>query len=407
MRRALASTQSMSLAEARRVALRAQGFSAKPQAAPTPSKMLDTIRRIGLLQLDSVNVLVRSHYLPLFSRLGTYDRQALDRLSNHRPRKLFEYWGHEASLIPVERQPLFRWRMYEAREGRGIWGGPSRMASERPDFVRAVLQEIEDRGPLGAGELAQGGKSTGNWWGWSDGKRAVEYLFWTGQLTAGGRRGFERLYDLPQRAIPESVLSARTPSRADAQRELVEIAAKACGVATEADLRDYFRLPLADARSRVEELVEQKKLLPIHVEGWKNPAFLHATATLPRSSNASALLSPFDQLIWFRQRTERLFQFHYRLAFYTPKHKRTHGYYVMPFLLGDRLVARVDLKADRKTGKLLVLAGHCEAGITDDEVAPTLAAELAAMATWLGLESVKVSGTVSLLKALRRARISK
>jgi uncharacterized protein YcaQ len=395
--------QSLSAIEARRIALRAQGFGKPPAAQPVRPQVLAAVRRLGLLQLDSVNVLVRSHYLPLFSRLGAYDRAILDNLSAGGRRSLFEYWGHEASLIPVEHQPLFRWRMEEARAGKGVWGGPARIARDKPDFVRNILNEIRDRGPLGAGELSSGGKSSGAWWGWSEGKRAVEYLFWTGQLTSAGRRGFERLYDLPERVIPESILVTPDPSRADAQRALVEIAARAFGIATEPDLRDYFRLSPADSKARVQELCEQGEIMPVEVEGWKLQAYMHRDASTPRKVDAAALLSPFDSLIWSRPRTERLFDFHYRLAFYTPKHKRTQGYYVMPFLLGENLVARVDLKSDRKVGKLLVLGGHCEAGISEGDVAEPLAQELSTLAGWLGLDGVTVRSRTALSSAVRKS----
>ena len=395
-------SKSLSASEVRAIAVSAQGFGGKDLAGLSTRNMLATIRHLGLLQLDSVNVLVRSHYLPLFSRLGAYDTATLDGMAGKGPRKLFEYWGHEASLIPVEYQPLFRWRMEEARAGRGVWAGPSRIAREKPDFIKAVLEEIGERGPIGAGELSQGGKSTGNWWGWSEGKRALEYLFWTGQLTSAGRRGFERLYDLPERVLPKKVLQAASPKREDAQRNLVDIAARAFGVATEADLRDYFRLPLADAKARTRELVDLNVLLPVSVEGWKHQAYMHRDVSAPRADETQALLSPFDSLIWFRQRTDRLFGFHYRLAFYTPKHKRKHGYYVMPFLLGDRLVARVDLKSDRKLGKLLVQTGHAEAGEKESLVAAALKTELNSLAAWLGLSGVRVTGRTSLLTCLRR-----
>ncbi|MEQ1755059.1 MAG: crosslink repair DNA glycosylase YcaQ family protein [Micropepsaceae bacterium] len=393
---------SVSLAEARRIALRAQGFTTQKNEPPKSTLLLKTIRQIGLLQLDSVNVVVRSHYLPLFSRLGPYDTKALDKASCSKPRKLFEYWGHEASLIPVECHQLFRWRMDEARAGRGTWAGPSKLARERPDFIRAVLDEIRDRGAIGAGELTQGGKSSGTWWGWSEGKRAVEYLFWTGQLTSAGRRGFERLYDLPERVIPDAVLGLPDPARDDAQRTLVEIAAKAFGIATEADLRDYFRLSLADAKARTQELVEQGVLQPVAVEGWKQQAYLHREAKAS-ATDACALIAPFDSLIWARQRTERLFDFHYRLAFYTPKHKRTQGYYVMPFLLGDRLVARVDLKSDRKGDALQVLGGHAEHGVDVTEVARPLRQSLNELASWLGLGRVTIKSRTELANAVRRA----
>jgi len=400
-RTAPAGTDTLSIDEARRIAIAAQGFTTR-EADPTRADMLRTIRRIGLLQLDSVNVLVRSHYLPLYSRLGPYAVETLDALSHKKPRALFEYWGHEASLIPVEYHPLFRWRMDEARSGKGMWGGPSRLARERPNFIKAVMNEIAERGPIGAGELSGGGKSTGNWWGWSDGKRAVEYLFWTGQLTAAGRRGFERLYDLPERAIPPRILNAASVSREDAHRTLIEMAAAAFGVATEADLRDYFRLPVAETKARIADLVDAKMLRPVTVEGWKQQAYLHKQAKAANNVEASALISPFDSLIWMRPRTERLFDFHYRLAFYTPKHKRTQGYYVTPFLLGDKLVARVDLKSDRKNNRLLVLGGHAESHIAPASIAPQLKAELERLAKWLGLKRVAPRGRGELVRALRK-----
>jgi hypothetical protein len=389
-------TNALSLAEARRLAIAGQGFGNR-------GPLLGTIKQIGLLQLDSVNVLVRSHYLPMFSRTGSYDTAALDKLSQKAPRALFEYWGHEASLIPTVYHSLFRWRMEEARSGQGAWKSLSRLARERPDFIAAIRAEVAERGPLGAGELQSGGKSTGNWWGWSEGKRALEYLFWSGQLTAASRRGFERLYALPEQVIPGAILNTPTPAREDAQRELLRIAARAHGVATEFDLRDYFRLGVADTKARLAELVEAGELIEVTVESWKHKAYIHRAAKIPRAVEASALLSPFDSLIWMRPRTERLFGFHYRLAFYTPKEKRTQGYYVMPFLHGDRLVARVDLKSDRKQSRLLVLGGHAEPGIDAKEIAPALNAQLKSLAAWLGLERVTLKSRTELANTLRRA----
>jgi uncharacterized protein len=388
-------TNTLSLAEARRLAIAAQGFGNK-------GPLLKTIKQIGLLQLDSVNVLVRSHYLPLFSRLGPYDTAALDKLSQRGPRQLFEYWGHEASLIPIAYHPLFRWRMEEARAAKRSWAGAARLARERPGFIQAVMDEIAARGPIGAGELSEGGKSTGNWWGWSDGKRALEYLFRTGELTAAGRRGFERLYCLPERVIPDAIRNAPTPSREVAQRELLRMAARAHGVATEFDLRDYFRLPVAETKARLRELLDAGELTEVAVENWNHKAYMPSGAKIPRAVEASALLSPFDSLIWMRPRTERLFGFHYRLAFYTPKHKRTQGYYVMPFLHGDRLVARVDLKADRKQSRLLMLGGHAEPGIDPASIAPALNEQLRSMAEWLDLDRVTLKSRTELATALRR-----
>jgi uncharacterized protein YcaQ len=396
-------SDALSLAEARRIAIHAQGFGTPREGAqPSRTSLLRTIKRVGLLQLDSVNVLVRSHYLPLYSRLGPYPTETLDALSHKKPRALFEYWGHEASLIPVEFHPLFRWRMARARSG-GMWGGPSRLAKERPDFIAAVLGEVKRRGPIGAGDLSDGGRSTGNWWGWSDGKRALEYLFWTGQVTSAGRRGFERLYDLPERVLPEKILNAPELDEHAAQRALVERAAAAFGVATEAELRDYFRLDLADNRARVAELVEAGMLRPVSVESWTQKAYLHRDATLPPMLDATALISPFDSLIWMRRRTERIFGFHYRLAFYTPKHKRTQGYYVTPLLLGDRLVARVDLKSDRKNNRLLVLGGHAEPQVQPSSIVPRLRDELERLSAWLGLKRVALRGRSELVRLLRNA----
>jgi uncharacterized protein YcaQ len=396
-------SSTLSLDEARRIALHAQGFGGvSKDSNPDRASMLRAIKKIGLLQLDSVNVLVRSHYLPLFSRLGSYDVASLDALSQRKPRALFEYWGHEASLIPTEFHHLFRWRMERARSGKNLWGGPARLAKDRPDFIRAVLTEIDERGPIGAGELSGGGKSTGNWWGWSEGKSALEYLFWTGQVTAAGRRGFERLYDLPERVIPKKNLETACPGEANAQRCLLDLAAAALGVATETDLRDYFRLPVADTKARIAELVDDGTLCPVAVESWKHTAYLHRGAAPPAATDAHALISPFDSLIWMRPRTERLFGFHYRLAFYTPKHKRKQGYYVMPFLSGDRLIARVDLKSDRQKSRLLVLGGHAEAGVAPADAAPALKVELDTLARWLGLDRVTIKSRTELASALRR-----
>ena len=351
--------------------------------------MLRQIARLGLVQIDSVSAVVRSHYLPLFSRLGSYPRPELDRLAYEgRRRRLFEYWGHEASLLPVTTQPLFRWRMERARAGKGIYRGIAAFAREQTAFVDRILGEIRARGPLSAGELAEGGRGEGGWWGWSQGKLALEYLFWAGLVTTGTRRGFERVYDLPERALPRAVLAAPTPEPAAAQRELLGMAARALGVATAADLRDYFRLDVADTAARLVELAEAGELIPVAVEGWRQQAWLHPTARLPRRAEACTLLSPFDSLVWERARTERLFGFRYRLEIYTPAHKRIHGYYVLPFLLGDRLAARVDLRSDRKASRLRVLGSHLEEGVDAAEVTARLKSELRELADWLGLADV-------------------
>ncbi len=384
---------SLSAAEARRVALAAQGFDRRRSSAPCDlGHVRRVLARIGLVQLDSVNVLVRAHYLPLFSRLGPYAVDLLDRAAYAGSRRmLFEYWGHEASLLPVTMYPLLRWRMERAKRGEGPWRHVVEFGRERRAFITSVLEQIRARGPLGVSELQEGGRARGSWWGWSDGKAALEWLFWVGAITTAVRRNFERVYDLTARALPAGVLAAPTPSDSDAQRELVGIAARALGVATERDLRDYFRLPTADAKARVAELVESGPLVPVRVEGWKQDAYLHPRARFPRRVAARALLSPFDSLVWDRQRTERLFDFRYRLEIYTPAHRRTHGYYVLPFLSDDRLVARVDLKADRARGTLRAIAVHPEPGVKPHAVAAALAAELRSMAEWLGLARVRVS----------------
>ena len=382
--------ESMTLAEARRLALAAQGFGRpRPGRVVGAADVLRTVRGLGLVQIDSVNVLVRSHYLPLYSRLGAYEPTLLDSaVYGGRRRRLFEYWGHEASLLPVEQQPLLRWRMQRAKNGDGLWGGVARFGRQQAAYCNAVLEQIREQGPLGASELQSAGKRSGAWWGWSDGKVALEWLFWSGQVTTHSRRRFERVYDLPERVLPPAVLALPTPAVADAQRELLRIAARAMGVATERDLRDYYRLALADARARIAELVELGELTPVRVEGWDRVAWLVAGARIPRSIDAQALLSPFDSLVWFRDRLQRLFDFHYRIEIYTPAHKRVHGYYVLPFLLGERLVARVDLKADRAAGRLRVIATHHERGVDRRAVEAGLRSELARMAAWLGLQYI-------------------
>ena len=391
----------LSAAEARRVALAAQGFG--PGA---PRSLRGVLDRLSLVQIDSVNVLERAHYLPAFSRLGPYPRERLDRLAHDAPRRLFEYWGHEASLLRVELQPLLRWRMDRAADE--AWGGMRRVNRDRPELVAQVLEAIRESGPVSASTLATAHddglpRRSGPWWDWSDVKRACEFLFWSGQITSARRRGFERLYDLPERVLPREVVAAPTPPVADAQRELVRLAARALGVAAERDLRDYFRLPAAETRDRVRELVEAGELFPVAVEGWRSPAYLDPGARVPRRIDARALIGPFDPLIWERSRTERLFGFRYRLEIYVPAPKRVHGYYVLPFLLGDRLVARVDLKSDRKAGALLVQATHLE----DDappETREALAAELERMAGWLGLGAVTDGATSGRTGSARPSR---
>ncbi len=381
----------LSAADARRVALRAQGFGVpRPAAVAGTRALMGVFERVGLVQIDSVNVIVRSHYFPFFSRLGMYDATLLERLVwEKRGRKLFEYWGHEASLIPLTLHPLFRWRMARAERGAGTWGRIATIAREKPAFVQTILREVAERGPLASGDIAEHRSTGGGWWGWSDVKVALEYLFWSGRVTTAKRRNFERLYDLPERVFASEVLAAPTPDEPAAQRELLRIAARALGIATRADLRDYFRLD-ADANARIDELEESGDLQPVTVEGWKQPAYMTPEAVVPRRIEARTLLSPFDSLVWERNRDRRLFGFDYRIEIYTPAHKRIHGYYVLPFLYGDRFAARVDAKARRDTGILDVIAVHYEdegpaAGVRD-----ALRTSLDELATWLGLARVQL-----------------
>jgi uncharacterized protein len=398
----------LSLAAARRVALAAQGFDRpRPNRPPSVNRIAQLVQRLGVLQLDSVNVFLRAHYMPVFSRLGPYDRARLDRIAGHGEgpidRRLIEYWAHEASLVPLELHPLLRWRMADVDTE--AWGSISRVAREHPDVVAETLALVAEQGPIRARDTGavRGPPRPGHMWNWHQGKVALEHLFFTGRVAAARRINFERRYDVAERVIPAEIRERPTPSRADAQRELVRVAARALGVATEPDLGDYFRLPRRDSKARVSELVDAGELTPVTVEGWSAPAYLWPDARRPRKLRARALLSPFDSLIWFRQRTERLFDFHYRIEIYTPAPKRVYGYYVLPFLLGEDLVARVDLKSDRARGALLVQGAFAEPGVDSDRVAGELAAELRLVATWLGLDEVTVARNGDLAAKLAAA----
>jgi uncharacterized protein YcaQ len=376
--------------EARRIALAAQGFADPAPRGNVDRRLLRRVfARVGLIQIDSVNVLVRSHYLPLFSRLGDYDPALLEQAAYGRDRTLFEYWGHEASLLPIELQPLLRWRMDRARRGLGTWRHVAQLITDQPDLLARLRDTIAERGAMTAGDF-EGARGKGSWWGWSDVKIGLEALFWCGDITTVRRRGFERVYDLPERVLPRAILDLPTPPVADAQRELVRIAARALGIASERELRDYFRLDLADTRAQVAELADAHELERVQVDGLRGDRYLMRGARLPRAVNARALLSPFDSLIWERTRTSELFGFDFRLEIYVPRHKRVHGYYVLPLLLGDRLVARVDLKHDRQAGILRAIATHVEPGVRKRDVAPALRDELHAMAAWLGAREVGV-----------------
>jgi uncharacterized protein YcaQ len=388
---------------ARRVALAAQGFARSRPARSGAAALRRVLDHVQLVQLDSVNVLVRAQELPLWARLGPHPRDLLPAAVARR--ELFEYWGHEASLCPVALHPLMRWRMDAARAGANVWGNVARIARERRGFCDEVLAQIGARGPLAAGELDGGGaRPKTGWWEWSDGKRALEYLFWAGALTATRRPGsFERVYDLPERVLPPAILAAPTPAIDEAHRQLLARAARALGVATAPDLADYFRIKRPAARPRIAELVEAGALVPVAVDGWREPAYLDPAAAQPRAVAARALVGPFDPLVWHRDRALRLFGFHYRLEIYTPAPKRVHGYYVLPFLLGDRLVARVDLKADRAAGVLRVHGAFAEPDVDAPAVAAALATELRAMAAWLALTDVVAAARGDLARPLRAA----
>ena len=378
----------LSAAEARRIVLHAQGFYAVPDGA-NREVLLSVARRLGAIQIDSVNVLVRSHYLPLFSRIGAYDRSDLEALAYRAPRRLYEYWGHEASFVPLELYPLFGWRREGARNGLGTWKHVSRVGLEEKALVKRVRAAFA-RGPMAASDFEEG-KGSGSWWGWNDTKRAVEYLFWCGELAVVRRRSsFEREYDLAERVIPKRMLAAPEIPAAEQQRRLLLIAAGALGVATQADLRDYFRLPASDCKQRVQELVQAGQLRPIAVEGWNQTAYVSGRVHVSGPRDGSALLSPFDSLVWNRERTHRLFDFHYRIEIYTPSHKRIHGYYVLPYLVGETLAARVDLKADRAAGTLRAIAVHYEPRVKRRDVLARLRADLEELAGWLGLERVSL-----------------
>ncbi len=388
---------------ARRIALAAQGFADPRPAGVVDSRQLRrVVDRLAVVQIDSVNVVSRSHYLPYLSRLGAYRRPVLDDFTGRR-HEVFEYWAHEASYLPVRLHPHLRWRMAAAEEH--AWGSMVAIQRERPGYVAEVLDRVREAGPTRASDLDEPRPDRpGSMWNWHAGKVALEWLFYTGALTARARTAsFERVYDLTERVLPAAVLQTPTPEPADAVRELVRTAARALGVATERDLRDYFRLRPAPARQAIAELQEAGELTPVEVAGWGAPAWLDPAARRPRWIRARALLSPFDSLVWERPRVERIFGFRYRLEIYTPAAQRVHGYYVLPFLLGDRLVARADLKADRQAGVLRVQAVHAEDGVDRPEVAAALADELQLMAGWLDLDDVAVAGRGDLAADLTSA----
>jgi uncharacterized protein YcaQ len=389
----------LSAAAARRLALAAAGLTRPRPARVTAQHVHGTVDRMQVLQLDSVNVLARSHYLVLFSRLGAYDAALLDEVAYRRGR-LFEAWAHEASLLPLRLYPLNRWNYEYLAQRRGHRA--QELEKERPGYIEAVYAEVAARGPVSAGELSDSGGRSDPWWGLAPGKQALEWLFDIGRLAATRRSSFERVYDLTERVIPAEVLAQPVPERADAQRELLRLSVVALGIATADDALDYFRLHKPTCRPLLADLVDAGDLVAVEVEGWGRSAYADPGAVVPRRVDARALLSPFDPVVWCRPRAERIWGFHYRIGIYTPAPQRTHGYYVLPFLLGDDLVARVDVKADRKAGTLLVPEAHLEPHAAADAVTPALAESLREMADWLGLDRVSVGSRGDLSSALRR-----
>jgi len=402
-------SSALTIDQARRLAIGAQGLN---RGVGGRRGIEDRLARLGVLQIDAVNALVRAHYLPLFSRLGPYAREELDHLTwGPLPKRaFFECWGHEASFMPLNLYGLMRWRLARAAEGEGIYGHLAEFGRARKSFVYEVLRAVKEGGPMGAGDLNKGGR-TGPWWGWSPEKMALEWLFAAGEVSVAGRRNFERLYDLTERVIPAKILRQPQLDEAEAKRGLLKVAASALGVATEKDLRDYYRLSAAAAKAGVAELVAAGELRPVTVEGWKQAAYCPAGVRIPKEVKTGCLISPFDSLIWERSRTERLFDFHYRLEFYTPAAKRVYGYHVLPFLHGSRLVGRVDLKAERAKGCLSVPAVFAE-GEMDDEALKALALNLLDLAQWLGLDKIRLGRKTGLdgrlkkcLKADQRCRL--
>ena len=375
----------LTIVEARSLALAAQGFD-KPRTKTksTTADAVAVIKKLGVIQIDSVNVLVRSQELPLFSRLGDHDRNAIPKATSHR--KIFEYWGHEAAHLPVELHPVFRFKMHAARSGKLKHWGLTSFYADNKAFVRRILKHVEINGSTSARDLSTRTTKKSSWWDWDEAKTALEYLFLTGELMSCGRGSdFARVYDTPERVLPEKILQMPTLSETDARKDLLVRAMRAQGVATLRDLADYYRQKPAVVKPLVSELVEQGVLREVAVDGWQDKAYVHRSAKLPRKLYATALLSPFDSLVWCRPRNERLFNFHYRIEIYTPKEKRKFGYYVLPFMMNGQMVGRVDLKADRENSKLLVQSVHTERGVKRSAVNDALTTELRLMASWLGL----------------------
>lgn len=395
--------ESVSPAQARRIALAAQGFGRPATGVPPGVRQLrGLISRLGLLQLDSVNVFERSHYLPVFARLGDYDKDQLDKLTFANKGSYVEYWAHEAAIIPVDTWPLMRWRMERFRQRAS--SDYSHWAHDNRPMIDWLKAELADKGPLPASAVEHdANKRSGPWWGWSDVKTGLEVLFRWGELSSAGRTRFERTYALPHQVLPAEVIE-REVSQPDAIKQLVEHSARAHGIGTASDLADYFRLKAADALPAIRELEDEGVLQPVTVAGWSRlgkpmPAWLHRDARVPRRIETTALLSPFDPVVWERARAERMFDFRYRIEIYTPQPKRVYGYYVLPLLIDDRLVGRIDLKSDRQNKTLRVQAAWTEAD-APAETAARLAPLLRQTAAWQGLDSVEVMNRGDLAAAV-------
>jgi len=382
----MADVKRLTPAQARRIAIAATGLGlSRPTEPVDADHFREALDTMGVVQLDSVNVLARAHYLPFFSRLGAYPRDLLDQWL-WTSQELFEYWGHERSLIPIRHRPLFVHRMRETPRG---W--IESVNYDNPEYVQQVGREVAERGPLRTSDLSEPGKSGGSWWGHSMGKRALEWLFWRGAVTVADRPNFIRWFDIPERVHPAWALDEPPVEGPEALRRLLRLAVERCGVGTAADLADYYRIGIWPARQALSDLVASGGRREVEVEGVAEPAYLDPDAALPRRVGGRALLSPFDPLVWHRPRLERIFDFRYRIEIYIPRPKRIHGYYVLPFLLGDKMVARVDLKLDRRAKRLLVLGSYAEPDIATEGVCRELAAELLDMAGWLGAREVSVS----------------
>ncbi len=391
----------LSTAQARRIALAAQGFLDPPHGRPTMRTFDRTLARTGVLQVDSVNVLARAHLMPLYSRMGPYDPTLLQRAgSGKESRRVLEYWAHVQAFMPVELWPAMQFRRDHYRARRSKWG----FAADA-ELEPRILAAVRERGPVTARELDEefsGPRTKEHWgWNWSDARKVLDFLFLVGDVAVAGRTPqFEVVYDLPERVLPQAVLDLPPLDPEEAGRELVRRAARAHGVGTAGCFADYYRMRAVpgtgdaarqpSARAAIADLVDAGELEQVQVEGWRKPAYLDTSARRPRAVGARTLLSPFDPLVWERSRTEALFDFHYRIEIYVPAPQRRFGYYVLPFLLGDRIAARVDLKADRAGSRLLALAAYAEDG-APAETAAELAAELRRLSGWLGLDDVVVS----------------